>query len=114
MNTSVNTFVTESNVEMYLSKAYQCLDAAERDLLLRLVVEEEGRMGNSREHMENGQRRLEDCKERVKRQRELVGALQPKENRPHAEFMLETFEHTLVLMERHQRFLVERFQKDRL
>ena len=71
-------------------------------------------MGNSREHMENGQRRLKDCKERVKRQRELVGSLQPKESRPHAEFTLEAFEHTLILMERHQRLLVERFERNRL
>lgn len=111
MNTPTNVFVTESNVDIYLSKAYESMDAVERDLLLRLVAEEESRMGASREHMENGQRRLEDCKERVKRQRELVGSLQPKENRVTAEFLLETYEETLVLMERHQRILVERFQK---
>ncbi len=114
MNNPLNVFTTESNVEMYLSKAYGCWDSKQRDILLRLLVEEESRMGSSREHMENGQRRVEDCKERAKRQRELVHGLQPKENRLRAEFMLETFEKTLVLMERHQRLLVERFQKTRL
>jgi len=114
MRNPVSVFVTESNVELYLSKAYECLDVKQRDVLLRLLVEEEDRMGRSREHMDNGQRRLEDCKERVKRQRELLGSLQPIEKRVRAEFMLETFERTLVLMEHHQRLLVERFRKDRL
>ncbi|MBS0526937.1 MAG: hypothetical protein JSS04_25135 [Proteobacteria bacterium] len=102
---------SETNVEVYLSRAYACLDANQRDVLLRGLVEEERRMGSSREHMENGARRVEDCKERVKRQRELLGSLKPHENRLRAEFMLDTFEQTLVLMERHQRLLVERFRK---
>lgn len=85
MNNPVNVFVTESNVDIYLSKAYGCRDAKERDLLLRLVIDEESRMGASREHMDNGQRRVEDCKERVKRQRELIGSLQRKERRVRAE-----------------------------
>ena len=114
MSNPVDVFVTESNVEMYLSRTYECLDAAQRDVLLRLLVEEEDRMGRSREHMENGQRRVEDGRDRVKRQRELLASVQPNENRLQAEFMLETFEHMLLLMERHQRLLVERFQKDRL
>lgn len=114
MDNPVSVFVTESNVELYLSKAYECLDLSQRDVLLRLLVEEQDRMGSSREHMENGQRRLEDCKERVKRKRELLGSLQPNDNRLQAEFMLDTFEQTLVLMERHQRLLVGRFRKDRL
>ncbi len=114
MSNPVNVFVTESNVDMYLSRTYDCLDGHQRDVLLRLLVEEESRMGNSREHMQNGERRLEDCRQRVKRQRELVGSLQPKENRIQAEFLLETFEQILALMERHQRVLIERFQKNRL
>ena len=114
MNNPVDVFVTESNVDMYLSKAYLSLDAAERDLLLRLVADEESRMGSNRVHMENGQRRVENCKDRVKRQRELVGSLPREENRAQAEFVLETYEQTLVLMERHQRLLVERFQEGRL
>ncbi|MBS0523749.1 MAG: hypothetical protein JSS04_08945 [Proteobacteria bacterium] len=114
MNSPVDVFVTESNVEMYLSRAYECLDARQRDLLLRLLVQEEDRMGSSREHLENGARRVEDCRERIKRQRELVGSLQQNENRIRAEFMLGTFEQILVLMERHQRFLAERFQNARL
>lgn len=114
MNTAVNAFVTESNVALYLSKAYTCLDARQRDTLLRLLVEDEGRMGSSREHMENGERRLEECKERMKRHRELMGSLPSNESRAQAEFMLETFERALVLMERHQRLLIHHFQKNRL
>ena len=35
--------------------------------------------------LQAGQRRVEDCKERVKRQRELIGSLQRKERRVRAE-----------------------------
>jgi hypothetical protein len=114
MNHPVNVFVTESNVDIYLSKAYACMDADQRDVLLRLVADEESRMGASRAHMENNQRRVEDCRERVRRQRELVGSLQSKASRIQAEFVLETCERMLVLMERHQRLLIERFHRDRL
>jgi hypothetical protein len=114
MNNPTNVFVTESNVELYLSKAYAAKDAAERDILLRLLVQEERRMGSSREHVENGERRLDDCKERVKRQREIVGTLHSNESRLQAELLLETFEAILVLMEKHQRVLVERFRATRL
>lgn len=114
MNNPVNVFVTESNVDIYLTKAYACWDAKERDLLLRLVADEEARMGASREHMENSKRRVDDCRERVKRQREIVRSLQPTEKGHPAVFMLETFEQMLALMEAHQRLLVERFQRDRL
>jgi hypothetical protein len=114
MNNAIDVFVAESNVEMYLSKAHVCLDAEQRDVLLRLLAAEEDRMGNSREHVENGERRLEECKERVKCQREVLSTLQQNENRLRAEFLLETFEATLVLMERHQRPLLERFRQARL
>lgn len=114
MNNPVNAFVAESNVELYLSKAYECFDVGRRDLLLRLLVEEEDRMASSREHVENGQRRLDDCKGRLERQRKVIGTLQRNENRLQAEFLLETFEKTLLLMERHQRTLVERFHQTRL
>jgi hypothetical protein len=43
MNSPVDVFVAESNVEMYLSRAYECLDGRSRDKLLRLLVEEESR-----------------------------------------------------------------------
>src|SRR5690349_8076038 len=105
MNSPVDVFVAESNVEMYLSRAYECLDGRSRDMLLRPLVEEESRMGTSREHVENGQRRLDDCRERLKRQREVARTLQQNENRLQAEFVLDTFEKTLLLVERHQRYL---------
>jgi hypothetical protein len=115
MNNPTNVFVTESNVEMYLSRAYECLDGNQRDLLLRLVMEEETRMGKMREHMEHAQRRLDDCRERVRRQREVVLALPYQDpNRAKEQFLLETFEKTLLLLEEHQRVLGESFRHARL
>ena len=71
-------------------------------------------MGLSRQHLENGWQRLEDCKERVQRQRETVLALRPGRVRREEEFVLETFEKTLLLMEQQQRAQVELFQMCRL
>jgi len=106
MNTPTNVFVTENNVEMYLSKAYKSLDRDQRDLLLRLVSEEEARMGHSREHVESAARRLEDSRERVQRQRDVVAGLPAQDpNRAREQFLLETLEKTLLLMEQHQRIL---------
>jgi len=69
-------------------------------------------MGSSREHVENGQRRLEDCKERFRRQRDVVGALHPEnENRAKEIFLPETFEKPLLLMESHQQVLIKRFRR---
>lgn len=115
MNSPTNVFVTENNVELYLSKAYECFDSEMRDLLLRLVVEEETRMGARREHVDNGQRRLDDCKERVQRQREIVRELhRQNRSRAQAEFILETLERTLLLMKDHQRALTVRYRQARL
>jgi hypothetical protein len=68
-------------------------------------------MGSSREHMEYGQQRLDDCRERVRRQRNVVGALQRNENRLQAEFLLATSEKALRLMEQHQQALVKRYRQ---
>lgn len=115
MNTPTNVFVTENNVEMYLSKAYECLDRSQRDLLLRLVAEEEARMGQSREHAENAQRRLDACRERTRRQRDIVSALPPQDpNRSREKLLLGTFEATLQLMEQHQRILDDRHRQAQL
>lgn len=100
---------------MYLSKAYECLDGKQRDILLRLLVEEEARMGTGREHIENGHRRLNDCRDRVRRQREVVAAVVlDGVDRSQEEFLLQTFERTLLLIEDHQRLLLERYRQQQL
>src|SRR5512143_3373834 len=40
---ALNAVIIESNVELYLSKAYRSLGAEERDRLLRIVANEEAR-----------------------------------------------------------------------
>ena len=110
MNDHTNVFITESNVDLVLSKGYEAMEPRQRDTLLRLVIEEEARMGSRREHVENGQRRLDDCSQRVRNQRELVSALRRQERDVgEAEFILETFERTLKILEDHQKRLVKRF-----
>jgi alpha-ketoglutarate-dependent taurine dioxygenase len=115
MNTPLNAFVTETNVELYLSKAYQALNVEERDLLLRLVATEEALMGKSREHMDNGQRRLQDCEQRLQQQRDVVATLAEQgRNASNAQFVLETYERTVVLLRGHQQLLLERFRQAQL
>ena len=57
MDDSTNVFVTERNIDIYLSRAFETNDLQERDTVLRLLVEEQSRMGARREHLENGHRR---------------------------------------------------------
>lgn len=109
MNDSMNVFVTESNVDLYLSKAYGALDREERDLLLRLVVEEQSRMGGRLEHVENAKQRLDDCRERIRHQRGVVDALDHQHpNRAREEFLLDTFEKALAVLREHQHTLDKR------
>lgn len=109
MNDRLNVFVTENNVELFLSKAYKSANPEERDGLLRLIAEEQRRMGHGREHVENAQRRLLDCRARIHRQRHVLFALPDQDlNRAREQFLLETLEMTLSLMEEHQRLLGDR------
>lgn len=112
MSNDMNLFVTESNVDIYLSKAYQSLDDEERNTLLRLVIDEEDRMGSRREHLENGQRRLEDCELRIRRQREIVSDLAASgQDASQAASILGTYERILGLLQQHQRMLRQRFKQ---
>ena len=47
----MDVFVTEGNVEIYLSRLHTTWNALGRDKLRRLVCEDQARMGFSREHI---------------------------------------------------------------
>jgi hypothetical protein len=68
----MRVFLTEGNVEIYLSQLHTTWNPDERDKLLRLLVREESSMGASREHLENGERRVSEGRDRIDRQRRLV------------------------------------------
>jgi hypothetical protein len=111
----MNVFVTEGNVEIYLSKLHTTWNVQERDMLLRLVGQEMARMGLSREHLENGERRVAQGKERVRRQRALVAELHLQEQAERREVLiLQTLEKTQMLLEQHLRQLRERHEATKL
>jgi hypothetical protein len=111
----MNVFVTEGNVEIYLSKFHTTWNVQERDMLLRLVRQEEDRMGLSREHLENGERRVAEGRERLRRQRELVTELRLQEQAGRREaLILQTLEKTQLLLEQHLRQLRERHEATKL
>jgi hypothetical protein len=97
----MNVFATESNVEIYLSKLHTTWSAEERDNLIRLVAQKEARMANRREHNDNGERRVEDGRGRIERQRELVAGV-PAERRETSReaLLLETLERTQLFSKR--------------
>ncbi len=104
MSTPMNDFLTEGNVEIYLSRLHNAWDVGARDVLLRLLVEEDGRMGQSRVHFENGER-----------QREIVQSLEPDhEDASREALVLETLEKTQSLLEGHLELLRERFERNKL
>jgi hypothetical protein len=113
--TPLNVFVTESNVEIYLSTLHVAWDAASEDNLLRLVAKEKACMGLSREHLENGERRVAQGKELLGKQRAIVARLSPQERSTGREAqMLQTVEKIQALLEEHLKMLKERFAQARL
>ena len=65
MSTPINVFITERNIDLYLSKLYLTSIAEERAKLIRLIRDQESRMRSSLEHLENGRRRVEKGRERL-------------------------------------------------
>jgi hypothetical protein len=110
-----NAFVTEGNVEIYLSRLHTTLNRIDRDNLLRLLAAEQAKMGGRREHLENGERRVADGLVRLQNQRDLV-ARDSHGGRPddHGRILLETLEMTQVLLEEHMVFLRQRFEQAKL
>src|SRR5262245_43481327 len=99
MTTPMNVFVAEGNVEVYLSRLRRTPNAEKRDNLLRLIREEESRMGQSREHFENGQRRVIEGRQRIKKHRRLIARAATMRHAENAAFALETLERTQALLE---------------
>ena len=97
--TPMSAFVTEGNIEVYLSRLRRTSNTEKRDDLLRFIREEESRMGQSREHFENGQRRVIEGRQRIKKQRRLVARLATMRHADNAAFILETLEMTQALLE---------------
>ena len=106
--TPLHVFVAESNVEIYLSKLHGTLNPSERDNLLRLLAQEEASMGTSREHVEHGERRVIDGRQRLEKQRIVAVGLSGEH--PDA-LLLGTLEKTQELLEQHLSFLRERLKR---
>ncbi len=115
MSTPVNTFITEGNVEIYLSRLRVTWNSEARDVLVRLLAEELSKMDENRVHFENGERRVFDGRKRLQRQREIVQGL-PSNQRTDSDeaHLLETLEKIQDLLERHLSALRERFDQKRL
>jgi hypothetical protein len=113
--TPMNVFVTEGNLEIYLSKLHATWSAEQRDSLLRLVTKEEARMGLSREHLDNGERRVADGQARIRKQRDLVASLAAEQRDTSREaLILETLQITQALLESHLQALRERWEQSKL
>jgi hypothetical protein len=111
----MNVFVAEGNVEIYLSKLHTTLNPIDRDNLLRLLAKEQETMGMSRKHVENGERRVKDGRNRLERQRMVVAGLQPGKGADHpAARRLDTLKMTQELLERHLRLLRRRQEQTKL
>lgn len=113
--TSISIFLTEGNVEIYLSQLHKTWDREDRDKLLRLLVREEDQMGSAREHLENGERRVHEGRQRIARQRQIVAnALSQEQVDARAALLLETLEQTQALLEQHLTALRRRRATTRL
>ena len=115
MTTAMNVFLREGNVEIYLTRLHGTWQVQDRDVLLRLLVSELDQMGESKQHLENGQRRVADGARRLRRLREL------REERragggstDRQDFELQTSEKTQALLEAHVVRLRRRFEQRKL
>ena len=98
----MEAFVTEGNVEIYLSRLHSTWNACDRDMLLRLLCEEMARMGFNHGHLENGERRVLEGRERLEKHRELVAQLGSQDPAAgQASLFLETLENTQMMLEQH-------------
>lgn len=102
MTTPMNFFVTEGNVDIYLSKLLGTFDRASRDNLFRLLTDELSRMELTRAHLDNGERRVVDINGRIRWQREEIERLKQATLPTDAStLLLETLEQTQMLLEAH-------------
>ena len=115
MSTAMNVFLTEGNIEIYLTRLYTTWEIQDRDVLIRLLVAELNQMGESREHFENGERRVADGAQRILRLRKLLEECRA-DGRPtdRQAFELQTFERTQALLEAHVEKLRHRFEQKKL
>lgn len=108
-------FVSERNIDIYLSKLHETWDADARDNLLRLLLAEESKVGFHRERLENGERRVSEGLERVRFQREVVDRLSAEERSTEiAATLLNTLERTQALLEAHCQRLRDQFEQSGL
>lgn len=98
----MNRFVTEHNVDIFVAKLQTTADPQERDNLLRLLSAEQSRMTLAIDHLEDAQRRVDEGRERICRQREERDRLeQAGLSTDGAASLLETLQRTQVLLEAH-------------
>ena len=71
----MDAFISEHNVDIYLSKLWESDDARLQDTLLQLLMAELSGMTPSRLHLERGQRRVADVEEQVRQQRDKLDRL---------------------------------------
>lgn len=111
----MSVFLTEGNVEIYLSRLHAAWSPEEREKLLRLLVREESQIGSSREHLENGERRVNEGRDRVDKQRRLVADIPlPERSGNPAALLLETLEQTQALLEKHLMTLQQQRERSKL
>jgi hypothetical protein len=70
MTTPMNHFVTESNIDIYLSRLRETADGSERSKLMRLLTAELSSMGQTCAHLEKAERRVADLADRMRWQRQ--------------------------------------------
>jgi len=71
----MDKFIAEQNVARFRNELENGADGPQRSTLLRLLVEEEDRLGLTREQLEETQRQIERIKQVIAKQTETVAML---------------------------------------
>lgn len=112
---TVNYFVIESNISLYLDRLNRDLDQQTRDTVLKLLLDEEAKVGRAREHLERAEQRILEGRERLIRQRARIAEFPIGHPSLDGEEMLvDTLERTQALLEAHCERLRQAFEHFRL
>lgn len=111
----MNDFVVDRNVTLFLDKLSAGDDPSLHSTLLKLLVDEESKLGRSREQLDKAEEHVRNGKARIAGQRALIAG-QALEGRAleQSQALLRTLEATQELLERHYTRMLQEVDRRQL
>ena len=112
---SLQDFISGQNIDRFLEQLSQPLEPSRSEMLLRLLMEEEDRLGRSREQFDLARQRVTDGASRIGRLKTLAACYPPESDfARRALAVTATLERTQELIEAHYQRLRTEWRRERL